>query len=372
MSVRVMTMVWDAEFPTPVAKIIALKLADHSNDDGKNIYPSLNTMELSTGVSHTALCVWLNVFDETGLVPKTPCVGGSRAKSTIRAFNLDLLKDISATRTRGRVVIPAPRKWGEIGFGKDKRWAIVVNAPATSTASVPVPQADQSAEGTLGVPLRDSGSPPAGHKPSYNRQRTVPLPARAHRRAGEMRNFIGFAKAWTEDASRLAVELRDTMPNVGAFIAASCGTLNPPDHVDQIAYLRQLTVELGEFDEDVLLSVARQLGDRRRDLPCAGDLAGRAQREREQRTRKATEAAVRMKTVGIGNHASARLVEADDCDFRGDEPRPYKPGTPEHSAYVASKPADDPVRRRSVKLRRADIDSLGIERVQVLTNGVAP
>ena len=51
MSVRVMTMVWDAALGTPARKLDALKLADCANDRGESIYPSVSTIAAVTGLS---------------------------------------------------------------------------------------------------------------------------------------------------------------------------------------------------------------------------------------------------------------------------------------------------------------------------------
>ena len=55
MSVRIMTRVWDANFPTLPMKLIALKLADCANDEGENIYPSVGRVERDTGASSSVV-----------------------------------------------------------------------------------------------------------------------------------------------------------------------------------------------------------------------------------------------------------------------------------------------------------------------------
>ena len=66
MSIRLMSMIFDAEFPDmaildgkgirrtvkpPTTKFVCLALADHANDEGRGAYPSINRLTKKTGLS---------------------------------------------------------------------------------------------------------------------------------------------------------------------------------------------------------------------------------------------------------------------------------------------------------------------------------
>lgn len=55
MSVRIMAAVFDTEGMSPTAKLVALAMADHASDDGRNIYPGLARLERKTGLSRASV-----------------------------------------------------------------------------------------------------------------------------------------------------------------------------------------------------------------------------------------------------------------------------------------------------------------------------
>ncbi len=55
MSVRVMSMVFEAHGITSTQKLVMLALADHAADDGTSIYPSIETIASKTCLSETAV-----------------------------------------------------------------------------------------------------------------------------------------------------------------------------------------------------------------------------------------------------------------------------------------------------------------------------
>ena len=54
MSVSLMSAVWKAELP-PTVKSVALALADHGNDEGYRVYPSVGLIAWKTGLSTRAV-----------------------------------------------------------------------------------------------------------------------------------------------------------------------------------------------------------------------------------------------------------------------------------------------------------------------------
>ncbi|MDQ8700225.1 hypothetical protein [Hyphomicrobium sp. LHD-15] len=96
MSVRVMTLVWDAEFPTPVAKLIALKHADCSHDNGSNVFPSNRTVARDTGCSLAVVKRWNSIFDACGLlIADERSSGGAWKNTTVRRFDLKVLRALA-------------------------------------------------------------------------------------------------------------------------------------------------------------------------------------------------------------------------------------------------------------------------------------
>ena len=55
MSVKLMSMVFDAQGITSTQKLVLLALADHAADDGTSIYPSIETVASKTCLSETAV-----------------------------------------------------------------------------------------------------------------------------------------------------------------------------------------------------------------------------------------------------------------------------------------------------------------------------
>lgn len=117
MSVRVMSLVWDAPFPTPTAKLIALKLADCANDDGANVFPSRRTVERATMCSTAAVKNWLAVLERANLLlVERRSLGGAHRDTTVRRFNMVLLRGLVDGTHR---FVPRDRSWGIDGPSGD-------------------------------------------------------------------------------------------------------------------------------------------------------------------------------------------------------------------------------------------------------------
>lgn len=92
MSVRMMTLVWDVPFPTSTQMLIALKLADYSNDHGTSIFPANETLANKARCSETTVKTTLKVFRECGLLHLLR-KGGNGPKDTNEwALNVPLLR----------------------------------------------------------------------------------------------------------------------------------------------------------------------------------------------------------------------------------------------------------------------------------------
>ncbi|MFZ4072100.1 MAG: helix-turn-helix domain-containing protein [Caulobacterales bacterium] len=95
MSVRVSTLVWDVDFPTQSQKLVALKLADHANDDGASIYPAVNTISEQTGCGRSTVFNVLKAFVECGLLIVIEEGGKGPKDTTVYQFNIEALRDLS-------------------------------------------------------------------------------------------------------------------------------------------------------------------------------------------------------------------------------------------------------------------------------------
>ncbi len=198
MSNDVQALVWRSDFPTPAAKLVALKLADNANDDGENVWPSISTVETRTGLSRSAVCEWLRIYDKVRLVEKVGVVGGKKG-TTLRRFGMDVLSGLADTRRRDGSGSAPRLQW--VADGSEWKIAPIegdVDNPAvaqnSSKGSAPlglVQQVDQSSRRTRLVRLPDSASPPSGPKPSLNHPSTSHTPAdgRRARRVGVEKEF---------------------------------------------------------------------------------------------------------------------------------------------------------------------------------------
>lgn len=92
MSIRLMTLIWDVQFPTQSQLLIALKLADFANDDGGSVYPSRNRLAANCQCSESTVKNTLRAFREIGLLHVVE-QGGSGPRDTTRyAWNMRLVK----------------------------------------------------------------------------------------------------------------------------------------------------------------------------------------------------------------------------------------------------------------------------------------
>ena len=99
MSHHVQALVWLAEIPNPQAKLVAVKLADHANDGGGSIFPSVETVAHATSLSRSTVCKWQAAFEHCGLLMVAKRVLGGEGNTTARAFNLDMLKRVAWTKS---------------------------------------------------------------------------------------------------------------------------------------------------------------------------------------------------------------------------------------------------------------------------------
>jgi hypothetical protein len=94
MSVYVMSLVWKVTFPTQSQKLIALRLADYSNDEGDNVWPSKSTVARDVGCSESTVKRTLGHFRDVGLLSVIREGGSGPGQSTHYRINVELLKQL--------------------------------------------------------------------------------------------------------------------------------------------------------------------------------------------------------------------------------------------------------------------------------------
>ena len=96
MSIRLMTTVWDIEFPTQSQLLIALKMADFANDEGGSVYPSRDRLARNAQCSESTVKSVLRAFRAIGLLHVVRAGGNGPKRTTEYAWNMDLLAALKA------------------------------------------------------------------------------------------------------------------------------------------------------------------------------------------------------------------------------------------------------------------------------------
>ena len=100
MSIRLMTMVWDVEFPTQSQKLIALKLADYAADAGGSVFPAVNTIARHAGCDERTVQRALKAFRACGFLHLVK-EGGTGPKATNQwQIDIPALAALAAGRSR--------------------------------------------------------------------------------------------------------------------------------------------------------------------------------------------------------------------------------------------------------------------------------
>lgn len=95
MSIRLMSIVWEIQFPTQSQLLAALKLADFANDDGSSIYPSRNRLANHCQCSETTIKVVLRAFREAGLLIVVREGGSGPRDTTEYRFDVGMLRALA-------------------------------------------------------------------------------------------------------------------------------------------------------------------------------------------------------------------------------------------------------------------------------------
>lgn len=215
---------------------VAVKLADCANDDGENVYPSVNRVERETRLGQSTVRRILAAFEEAGLLEVIEETSGNRwnRSTTIRRFCMEKLHDLSAVEVRrdhAVVLTPSTHVLKEVLVGNRTVWAVVLRGPDDTSdydrfVDPPLPQREGHATSTppaaggVPLPLREGAPPAAGPNPSLEPPSRLfpPAPAkRGSRERGRKSNAV-------EDAIQL---VRSERPDVAARVAAVDTVLAP-------------------------------------------------------------------------------------------------------------------------------------------------
>lgn len=102
MSVKMMTAVFGID-AVPLRKLLLIALADHADDDGENVWPSVPYLSWKTNLSESGVRKLMKRFRDDGVLIAVDREGGGRRRSVIYRLNLDALpaKEAFARERKG-------------------------------------------------------------------------------------------------------------------------------------------------------------------------------------------------------------------------------------------------------------------------------
>jgi len=128
MSIELMSLVWKVDFLTQSQKLIMLRMADFSNDDGASIYPSRSRIADECGCSLSTVKATLKALMDCGLV-SIERKGGKGVGDT-NQYNIDT--DILRALASGQAALAGDSCTLELcGYAGDKKGS--VSDPLVST-----------------------------------------------------------------------------------------------------------------------------------------------------------------------------------------------------------------------------------------------
>lgn len=97
MSVHVMSLVYSAKLGNPYRKAVALKMADHANDDGGSVYPSLARLAAEAEVSLSTVQRTIRDMLDMGIITVVAAGGSGPGSTTQYQFELKRLAELPRT-----------------------------------------------------------------------------------------------------------------------------------------------------------------------------------------------------------------------------------------------------------------------------------
>src|SRR5262245_56804766 len=92
MSIKVMSLVYSATLGSATRKAVALKLADHADDNGRSIYPSVATIAAAIEVDRSTVQRTLKQLCKDGFL-EVAKKGGGRGNPTLYRINLPWIQE---------------------------------------------------------------------------------------------------------------------------------------------------------------------------------------------------------------------------------------------------------------------------------------
>jgi hypothetical protein len=94
MSIHLMSLVWEINFPSPTQKLLALKIADYADDDGRGVYPSIMELARQVGASERQIQYAVRSFEGCDLLVRES-TGGGRNRTNIWTLNPEIVIDLA-------------------------------------------------------------------------------------------------------------------------------------------------------------------------------------------------------------------------------------------------------------------------------------
>lgn len=197
MSIRLMTLVWDIDFPTQAQKMIALRLSDYAADSGGSVYPARETIAKACGCDESTVKRTLKAFRECGLLQLVREGGNGPRDTNEWLLNVSLMKALA----EGRASLVGGAKGLEIAG--DEKVVEAVDSDENKGGTVPPLETVRGASGPVrGAWCPDKGGTSAPQS-TMNHHLDSPL---ARAREGSIYDFGSEAelKAWLHTmASRM-------------------------------------------------------------------------------------------------------------------------------------------------------------------------
>lgn len=204
MSNHVMSLIWRTPIPTQAAKLVALKYADHADDDGGSIFPSIDHVTRQTGLGKTAVYDSIAALEHATLLLQVGTRNSGPTYNRIeRAFNMALLEELawkSKKLPSSQKPVPVPPSKVLVAVERARpnskkkppdTYVVFEVLDAISAVNSGCRNGEESGSRTGNVRQAETGIPAAGHynKPSVGtlNKPSPPQPPTAARRGGRER-----------------------------------------------------------------------------------------------------------------------------------------------------------------------------------------
>jgi hypothetical protein len=109
MSIAIMSRLFKVSLGGPSRKMLAVRLADFADDDGRGIYPGIERLSRETELSERTVQRLLKDFVDEGLLVIVRHASGRPGLATCYDMDLDALERIAARHATGDTMSPVKR-----------------------------------------------------------------------------------------------------------------------------------------------------------------------------------------------------------------------------------------------------------------------